>query len=160
MRQRQPSSTLPEQNWHHSSACTPATPQLISTRASTFAAATARDHPGNIATRIFRLKNIPTLGMLRGTGCSVLKETPHHQPFIWHPMIPMFLRNSSRSSSQARGYFLSRGVKTPTFEILRARRPTFRANLLNCLKRTGYDSRRVWSLILHCFLACGPGMMT
>lgn len=160
MRQQQPSSTLPEQNWHRSSACTPTTPQLISTRVSTFAAAMVWDYPGNITTSIFRLKNTPPLGMPHGTGCFVLKETLHHQPFIWHPMIPMFSRNSSRSSSWARGYFLFRGVRTPTFKILRALRPTFRTNLLNCLKRTGCDSQRVWSLILHCFLACGPGVMT
>ena len=143
MRQQQPSSTLPEENWHRSSACTPTTPQLISTRASTFAVATVWDHPGNITTSMFRLKNTPPLGMLRGTGCFVLKETPHHQPFIWHLMIRMFSRNFSRSSSQARGYFLSQGVETLTFKILRALRLTFRTNLLNCLKWTGCDSRRV-----------------
>ena len=143
MRQQQPSSTLPEQSWHRSSACTLTIPQLISTRASTSAAATASDHPGNITTSMFRLKNTPPLGMLRGQGCFVLEETLHHQPFIWHPMIPMFSGNSSRSSSQARGYFHSRGVRTPTFKILRALHPTFRTNLLNCLKWTGCDSQRV-----------------
>lgn len=143
MRQQQHSSVLPEQNWNRSSACTRTTPELISTRASTFVVATVWAHPGNITTSIFRLKNTPPPGMPRGTGYFVLKETPHHQPFIWHPMIPMFSRNSSRSSIQARGYFLSRGVRTRTFKILRALHPTFRTNLLNCLKRTECDSRRV-----------------
>ena len=143
MRQQRHSSTLPEQNWPRSSACTPTTPQLISTRASTFAAATVWDHPGNITTSTFRSKNTPPLGMLRGIGYFVQMETPHQQPFIWLPTIPMFSRNSRRSSSQARGYFLSRRVRTLTFKILRARRPIFRTNLLSCLKRTGCDSQRV-----------------
>ena len=160
MLQQQHSSALLEENWRRSSAWSPMTPQLISTRASMFAAATVWDHPGNITTSIFRLKNTPPLGMLRGTGYFVLKETPHHQPFIWHPMIPMFSRNSSRSSSQTPGYFPSRGVRTSTFKILRALLPTFRTDLMNYLKRTGCDSLRVWSLTLHCFLACGPGVMT
>lgn len=143
MRQQQHSSTLPEQNWCHSLACSPTTPhQLINTKASTFAVVTRRDHPGNITTKLFRLKNTVPLGMLRGTDYFILPETRRRRPFIWHLMIPMFSRSFSRSSSQAQGYILFRGVRTPTSDILRALRPTSRTNLLHYLKRTGCDSQK------------------
>ena len=143
MRQQQHSSILPEQNWCRSLACSPTTPlQLINTRAFTFVVATRRDHPGNITTRMFRLKNTAPLGMLRGAFFFVLPGTQRRRPFTWHLMIPMFSRAFSRSSSQAQGYFLSRGVRTPTSDKLRALCPTSRTDLLHYLKRTGCDSQR------------------